>query len=528
MTLLRRLKQFLANRGGNVAVLAALMMPPVILAMGAGLDYIQAAGREERLNGIADAAALAAVTPSAMQDAGTTTSAAAASASACALFKSQAAMVGNIDSSGFNCSSAAGGTDPTVNNATNPSITVTDDTSGTSAIRTVNVTYTSASHNVFVGVLGFPKIAISGAAASKSGLAPQINFYLLIDTSPSMEIPAKAAGIAQMVQLTGSTACAFACHETNPTAGDVGSNPNGEDNYTLSRNNCIALRIDLVNDAVNNLMQVAPATATANNTYYGMALYTIDSAFNSLVPLSGCDPKVTSACATNTWSALTGNPSGYTKDGGCTTTSIPNYLTISPETIYSNNIAVKGTNDQDEDTNLPTALTNMYNLMPTPGSGLGGNPAKEVLFIVSDAMPDFAGPNGRTYGPLDDTTCTAIKAQGIRIAFLYLTYNPITPLPTNKPNKPPAAVIPGAWPGATPATWYNNHIYALQFPLGYSNPAGDGSIYTGADFANDTIAPAAQACASPGLYFQVNTDGDITSALAALFQKAVATAYLSK
>jgi len=37
-----------------------------------------------------------------------------------------------------------------------------------------------------------------------------------------------------------------------------------------------------------------------------------------------------------------------------------------------------------------------------------------------------------------------------------------------------------------------------------------------------------QSCASPGLYFEVNTGGDISVAMNALFQKAVATAYLSK
>ena len=40
------------------------------------------------------------------------------------------------------------------------------------------------------------------------------------------------------------------------------------------------------------------------------------------------------------------------------------------------------------------------------------------------------------------------------------------------------------------------------------------------------IATAAEACASPGLFYEVSTDGDISAALAHLFQEAIATARL--
>jgi len=79
--------------------------------------------------------------------------------------------------------------------------------------------------------------------------------------------------------------------------------------------------------------------------------------------------------------------------------------------------------------------------------------------------------------------CAAIKAHNIRIAFLYLTYNP---LPTN--------------------TFYNQNIASFQ----------------------PSIATAAQNCASPGLYEQVSTDGDVSAALNSLFQTAVATAHLTE
>ena len=79
--------------------------------------------------------------------------------------------------------------------------------------------------------------------------------------------------------------------------------------------------------------------------------------------------------------------------------------------------------------------------------------------------------------------CTPLKARGIRIAMLYTTYNP---LPTNG--------------------FYNSYVAPFQ----------------------PSIPTALQSCASPGLFFQVNTGGDISAAMQALFVKAVGTAHLTQ
>jgi len=42
------------------------------------------------------------------------------------------------------------------------------------------------------------------------------------------------------------------------------------------------------------------------------------------------------------------------------------------------------------------------------------------------------------------------------------------------------------------------------------------------------IGPNLQSCASPGLYYAVTTDQDITAALINLFNSALATAHLTK
>ena len=81
--------------------------------------------------------------------------------------------------------------------------------------------------------------------------------------------------------------------------------------------------------------------------------------------------------------------------------------------------------------------------------------------------------------PFGTTWCTKVRNRGIRIAMLYTEY---LPLPTN--------------------SWYNQYVA----PFNGSNPA------TG------QIATNLQSCASPGLFYDVQSGGDITAALNALFQ----------
>jgi hypothetical protein len=125
----------------------------------------------------------------------------------------------------------------------------------------------------------------------------------------------------------------------------------------------------------------------------------------------------------------------------------------------------------------------------TPGNGTttAGDTPQEVLFIITDGMDDWYNGGVRTYAAIDTGTstdyCAAIKAKGVRIAFLYLYYSPLTT-----------------------DSWYNTYAVTPQAKIG----------------------PAAQACASPGLYQVVNQDSDVSAALANLFQVVVATARLTQ
>ena len=436
------------RRRGNVAIMTALMMMPISVAVGMGYDYSMAQSRHDEISGMADAAALAAVTPSMMLK-----SASQSAALARQIFANQIASVAGISYA-----------------PSNISVTAADVTSATTVTRNVTVKFTAESNNAFaslLGVSGFP-IGISSTATSNN--TPNINFYVLLDNSPSMEIAATTNGINTMVANTGAQGgCAFGCHEMDPAADRLG-NPNGEDNYALARSLGVALRIDLVNAATQNLMSVAQATENGNGAKYQAAIYSFNLSVSRL-------------------QALTSNLSQAQS-------SAANLAALE---VYNNNCLTQTNCNNDQDTSVDGALSIMNTIMPKPGNGTNakGDTPQEVLFIVSDGVndtsmssfpgsPDTTSGGGRVYGPvntLGTDWCTAIKNRGIRIAFLYTTYNP---LPTN--------------------SWYNNYVSPFQ----------------------SDVATQAANCASPGLFYEVNTDGDISAALASLFQKAVATARLTQ
>ena len=87
-----------------------------------------------------------------------------------------------------------------------PTITVNSTNGGLT--RTVSVTYTANSTNAFPNVLKLltgtsqTNWAISGSSTSTATTAPNIDFYLLLDNSPSMNIAATSAGITTMVNLS--------------------------------------------------------------------------------------------------------------------------------------------------------------------------------------------------------------------------------------------------------------------------------------------------------------------------------------
>jgi Flp pilus assembly protein TadG len=423
------LRRFAGDRKGNVAIIFAFSLMPIAMLTGMGVDYTVATQKKAILDAAADAAALAAVTPTLMAQ-----PASASITAAQNMFNSQVA-----NTPGLNYVAA------------NLAVNAVDN----GLKRTVTVNYTASSQNSFSGVLGQNAWALAGTSQSTSSVAPNIDFYLLLDNSPSMAIAATSAGIATMVANTKSQGggCAFACHETNPKGDNLG-NPNNEDNYTLAKNLGVVTRIQNLNSATQSLMDTATSMMVNYKSVYTMGVYTFNTKMTNVAPRLSTP---------STAKALSAS--------------------IDVLQVYQNGQLTQGNNNNDEDTDFEGAMSAINAVMPAPGSGMAGNSPEEVLFIVSDGVDDNKINGSRNQAMFDTSYCTTVKNRGIRIAVLYTTY---LPLPTN--------------------AWYNSYIAPFQAQI-------SGNM---------------QNCASAGLFFEVKTDQDITAAMNALFQQAVATARLTQ
>jgi Flp pilus assembly protein TadG len=467
-------KTFLADRSGNVALIFALAAIPLFIALAAGVDYARAAKVRGELAAIADAAVLTGTTPAMM-----TQTTATAKAAVQAMFAAQAQLVTGL------------GYDPT-----QLTVSVVDTQQTTATQRAVSVSYQAQVHNAFGAFLSQTQTSFTVTASAATSTAPNIDFYMLVDNSPSMELPATTQGVSDMVS---QTSCAFACHETNmadtESKGYVGYGK--IDSYTYAENNGIALRIDNVRDAVKSVATSAYATMTNNGANYRMAVYGFNynfSQFQSLIATTSANV-----------ATIQGNVSGLIPPLMASNNNLAGnqtYLFPTGASTYKS-VALGDSPLPNDDamTDFTYAMKQINAVMPNPGNGtnVSGDTPQGVLVIITDGVMDASlysstscnvsttVPYSNTYGsftrcqaPIDTTMCATIKNRGIRIAVLYTTYQPLTG-----------------------QSWYDTYVgpYISQVPANL------------------------QACASsPELYQEVTTDGDIQTELNYLFQKAVTTA----
>ena len=427
------------EKRGNVFMMMGFALIPLTFATGMGIDYARAMKSQTKLNAVADAAALTAVSKPLMPYADSV-----AASYATQMFQVQAqSVLGN-------------------NKVQITSLRVTAPTDPNTGRRTATVSYTATSPNYFAGLLGIATLPIHGISQTTNATAPDIDFYMLLDVSGSMALPTTSAGLTQ-VAASNSSSCQFACHSTNDLKG-TDAHGNMTDLYGVAQSYGLTLRITDEGTAVSKLTADAQSTSSKNGANYRMAISTFHGSggYNILLPLTNN----LSLAATKT-------------------------TNLQPTLYYSNNCVTqqcKNTDvgNGDQDTGSSDAFTQMNTqINPAPGTGLNGNQAQAIMFVITDGMRDEARPGGRPEIAFDTAKCTAIKSRGIRIAVLYTEY-----LAQSLAND----------------SWSQNNVAPYLYQ----------------------VEPALQACASPGLYTKVSTNQDIYTALDGLFQNAVATARISQ
>jgi Flp pilus assembly protein TadG len=380
-------RRFRSDRRGAITPTFALMMIPLMAAIGSAVDYGMAAKVRTQLLAAADAASIGSV--------GKTSPALAAAA----LMSSDGAI-------------AAGWTDATkIFNAeiigqkgfSLSSVTAAVTKTGSTVTSVVKFTAQVPTH--FMGLFGISSVPVSGSSTAANGLPVFIDFYLLLDNTPSMGVGATTADISTMVSNT-SDKCAFACHDLSDS----------NNYYNLAKKLGVTMRIDVLRTATQQLMDTAKTTEVFSNQFR-MAIYTF-----------GASAKKAGLTAIQ---SLTAN----------LTTAKTAASAIDLMTVPYQNYAI------DTDTDFGEVLKDMEKTVPAPGSGTNSSSPLKYLFFVSDGVADRVNGSpgcsqpvvngtdpqtGKSYvrcqEPLNVSDCTAIKNRGIKIAVLYTTY---LPLPTN-------------------------------------------------------------------------------------------------
>ncbi|CAL75807.1 conserved hypothetical protein [Bradyrhizobium sp. ORS 278] len=422
------LSRFRRNDSGNIAVIFAIALLPILAFIGSAIDYSMAVRAKAKLSASIDAALLAATGYTAMR--GSSSDA-----------KTAATNMFNGQMSAHKLTSNS------------LSIDITDSVSA----RTVTGSATVVVKTSFMYMFGYPTMTVSASSSASASFPTYMDFYVLVDNSPSQGLGATTADMTTLQNATTDT-CAFACHDTYTSSSKKTLQTNSY--YDKAKKLGVTMRIDVVRSATQSLTDTATSSQIVSNQYR-MAVYSMGADCGSL--------------GLTTVASLSSSMSSVKSSVGAL-----DLMTI-PYSGYNNDMC----------TDFDGTMSAMSGVIPTQGDGSSTNPQK-WLFFVSDGVADYAYPTtcskttqsgGRCVEPLTTTTCTALKARGIKIAVLYTTYLAIT---SNG--------------------YYNTWVKPWR----------------------DSIGTIMKSCASPGYYYEVDSSGSIGSALTALFQQAIASAHLTK
>ena len=221
------------DRSGNVAIVVALTLVPMIVAVGASFDYIRAYNVRQRMQSDLDAALIAAVKQIDTSDKD------ALEEKVSDWFHAQVEnsyTLGDIDidTSNHKITATATGTVPTT----------------------------------LMKIANIDTVDVSVASAVKGPTTSYLNVYIVIDTSPSMLLAATTSGQSTMYAGIG---CQFACHTGD--SHKIG-NKTYSNNYEYSTAKNIKLRADVAGDAVEEVLDMID-TSDSSHERIKVGLYSL-------------------------------------------------------------------------------------------------------------------------------------------------------------------------------------------------------------------------------------------------------------
>jgi Flp pilus assembly protein TadG len=524
------LHRFRRDSRGNIAVIFALAILPIMAAIGCAVDYSLATRMKAKLQSAADAASVASISQNSigynaakqMSGDGTVTA---------ALTDATNVFNGNLNG---------------ITGYTNLSM------NGTTVIKTgiklaAKVQFSADVPVTFMTALGFQKLTVTGSSSATASFTPYLDFYLMLDVSGSMGLPSTNAEQTRLAAVNPDDfsvypkGCTFACHfQAQGACGDGGQQyptNNSCMGYPYTRVNQPALKAlitqasthsvkkqnnpGLPDDMISNLPSSLFLGNSRSLTYSLPAVTScptagadaciqlradaVGFALNATVAANGVDGLFATANAKqvvanqfriglypfiqNLYAYF---PLTSSINGSPTNSSTINYAAANLATLLdtgsNSNLGSGGTHFENAFPSMNTTITNV-------GDGASSSNTQPFVFLVTDGAQNaqtqwngsWAGNNGATVMPKGASSyCKPLKDRGITVAVLYIPYQTIQ----------------------NPTTVFNNE----------DNVAN-------ANIPN--IPPSLQDCASPNFFFTANTPADITTALNAMFNKALVAAHIT-
>ncbi len=381
--------RFARDTSGNFGIITALVTVPLLTAVGMALDFGYAIDQRNDLLAAADAAAVGAL---ASQSVGVL--------AALAMEQDGVIKVGEEDARKFFQGQTAKqvAAEGQGKNEDNEGVSLSGlDVSVTKSGADLKseVKFTAKVPTTFLRLINQNYITISGSATAVYNTGTYIDFYMLLDNTPSMGVGATDSDIATMERNT-SDSCAFACHQLDKS----------NNYYALAKSLKVQMRIDVVRQATQQLTYTAADTMRYPGQYR-MAVYTFGS--------SAENTKLTQVASMSTDMAAVRKSADAI-----------DLMTI-PYQNYNNDMA----------TDIDEAMTSLKTIIKKGGGGASKSDPQKVVFFVSDGLTDSAKAgkctkkttNGtRCQEPIDYSFCKPLKDAGIKVAVLYTTY---LPLPKN-------------------------------------------------------------------------------------------------
>ncbi len=450
--MLANLRALFSCTRGNFGMMTGLILVPLIGSVGLAIDFGRALEAKSYLDAAADSAVLAAVSETS-----------AAVSKAMKLAEDGIVPIADVEAQKIFKSQLSARYGDNMEDLLSLSIDVKLELVKSDGVVTSRLKYSATLPTTFTRILGRDAMSVSGQSTAAYRIPSFLDFYMLLDNTPSMGVGATADDVAKLEAATkngtdgkGKDAnCAFACHIVS-TSGVVDKSSY----YYIAKEIGATIRIDVVADAISALMTTANETQTVTGQFR-IGAYTFGK---------------TSA------------------DAQLYTVSEPtsNFSSVAKATKMIELMSVPSHSSPNGQTDYNDILTKIGKKIKTVGDGSSSADRQPIVFLVADGVGDAyrsdctkklsTSSEDRCMEPLNPSYCNTLKARGIKIAVLYTTY---LPLPKDG--------------------FYKSWI---------------------APFQNE-IPTQMKSCASEGYYFEVSPTDGISEAMDVLFRKIVSRVRLT-